>query len=459
MKYENLCRKIIEYVGGKENINNVTHCMTRLRFTLKDASIAKTNEIKALDKVVDVVSNEISYQIIIGVEVADIFVELSEMLSLNTAAQETSSKGGIFKNILNVISDSITPILPGMVTVGLISAVLSIFTVVGLLSPESSTFVIFDSIRTSMFYFLSFFVAVSASKRLNAPTTLALLLAATVLSPTINGVEGLTLFGIPLQTVEYSNTFIPILMGVWFMSLVNKQAKKFVPDALQYYFVPLIVMLICVPVTLCVFGPIGSVINWGMKSAVVALMDHVGTWSVLAIYSALIPFLIMFGAGNFAIPLSIELFSTFGYDPVFVQAYIFSDIAVCGTMLGYMIKSKSKEQKSFFGTLSFSALMGVTEPAVFGAFVKYRKPFLSVMISAGAAGLLAGLMNVKAYTFTTIFGILGFIGENDYRNFYVMVAAVAVSFILSVICGYIFCKKENDEEEKRNKNAKPDKIN
>ncbi|TRZ39574.1 PTS beta-glucoside transporter subunit IIBCA [Niallia circulans] len=437
MKYKELNEQIIQYVGGKQNVEAVVHCMTRLRFTLKDRSLVKTEEIKELDKVIDVVSNNISYQIVIGTEVAEIYPELVSMLGVENDTKLDKPRQNIVKRILDLLSETITPILPAMMAVGLISAVLSIFTVSGLLSTESSTFLIFDSIRTSLFYFLSVFIAVSAAKRLDAPLYLAILLAATVLSPSINGVEGLSLFGIPLPKIEYANTFIPILIGVWFMGLVGKTTKKYIPKSLEYFFSPLIIMLITVPVTLFLFGPIGSLINDGISILVQFLMDTIGSWIVVALYAAGLPFLIMLGAGNFAIPLSVSFFSSLGYDPVFVHAYIIADIAVCGAMLGYMLKAKDKKQKQFFGTVSFSALMGVTEPAVFGAFVKYRRPFIAVLIGAGIGGLFAGLMNVKAYTFTTLFGVMSFIGESDYSNFYYLVIAIVISFVGSSIAGYL----------------------
>ncbi|MFP3154303.1 beta-glucoside-specific PTS transporter subunit IIABC [Lachnospiraceae bacterium ZAX-1] len=447
MKYRELNEKLIHLVGGKGNVQAVVHCMTRLRFTLKDQSLAKTDEIKQMEGVIDVVSNKISYQIIIGTEVAEIYPELLSLLGMDSM-EEAKVKKNILNRILDVMSESISPFLPALMLAGLLSGILSIFTTTGLLSAESSTFLLFDSIKTAFFASLSVFVAVSAAKRLGAPLYLAVLLAVTLLSPTINGVEGLTLFGIPLTTTTYSNTFIPILLGIWFMGKVTVVTKKIMPKSLDYFFSPIIIMVVTYPVTLLLFGPVGTWLGDGLAMLVHFLMDTIGTWGVLALYAAGQPFLIMLGAANFIIPITLSSFATLGYDPIFAPAWIISDFAVCGAMLGYMLRVKDPKQKQFFGTISFSAFMGITEPAVFGAFVKYRRPFLAVAIGGGLGGLFAGVMQVKGYAMTSLFGIMTFITEDGYSNFIYMVIALAIGFIAAAISGYLLGFPKGVEENK-----------
>jgi len=450
MKYRELNEKLIHLVGGKENVQAVVHCMTRLRFTLKDQSLAKTDEIKQVDGVIDVVSNKISYQIIIGTEVAEIYPELLSLLGMESV-EEAKVEKNIVKRILDIMSESITPFLSALLVTGLLSGILSIFTVTGLLSTESSTFLIFDSIKTAFFASLSIFVAISASKRLGAPLYLSVLLAVALLSPAIDGVEGLTLFGIPLTTTTYSNTFIPILLGVWFMGKVAALTKKVMPKSLDYFFSPLVIMVVTFPVTLLLFGPIGTWIGDGLSIIVQFLMDTIGTGGVLALYAACQPFLIMLGAGNFIIPIVLNSFATLGYDPIFVPAWIISDFAVCGAMLGYMLRVKDAKQKQFFGTLTFSAFMGVTEPAVYGAFVKYRRPFVAVLIGGGLGGLFAGVMQVKGYAMTNLFGIMTFVTEDGYSNLIYMLIALAIGFVAAAIAGFLLgLPKEENEEKKSN---------
>ena len=404
MKYKDFNTKIIELVGGKDNIQAVVHCMTRLRFTLKDRSKAKTEEIKKMDGVVDVVSNDVAYQIIVGTHVSEVHSELISMLGISGEANssENKVKKNPIKAVLDLFSESMTPILEPIIAAGMLAGVLSLLSLTGIISAESPTYILLDNIRSSVFFFLPIFMAMSCAKRLNASPFLAVALAATLLSTGINGVEGLSFFGIALPTTTYSNSFIPIILAVWFMGYVQKSLKKVLPKFLHYFLVPVFTLIICLPITLMFFGPIGEWIGSAMSWVCMFLMNTLGNWSVIALYAAVQPFLIMFGAGNFIIPIVVQFHAELGYDPIFYAACTISDIAVAGAMLGYFLRAKNEKQKQSFGTFSFSALMGVTEPAIYGAFVKFRKLFLAVAIGGGLGGLYAGIANVKTYAMAWI---------------------------------------------------------
>lgn len=461
MKYKELNKKIIELVGGKENISAVVHCMTRLRFTLKDKSIAKTEEIKAMDGIIDVVSNDVAYQIIIGTHVAEVHEELIAMLGM-TAGTEMSdinapkAKKNLLKAILDLVSESMTPLLEPIIAAGMLAGLLSLVSLTGLVSAESPTYIVLDSIRNAVFYFLPIFMAMSCAKRLNASPYLAVALAGTLLSTSINGVEGLSIFGISLPTITYSSSFIPILLAVWFMGYVQKFLKKVIPNMLQYFLVPVFTLVITLPITLLFFGPIGTWIGEVISMFCNLLANTLGNWSVVAFYAAFQPFLIMLGAGNFIMPVVMQFLAEMGYDPLFLAACTISDIAVGGAMLGYFLRAKNPKQKQLFGTVSFSAILGCTEPAVFGVFVKYRRPFVAVIIGGGIGGLFAGLMGVKTYTMAWgLAGLPSYIGVNDFNNFYYMIGAVIIGFVASAIAGFILCKPD-EEEEKNTKEAKPE---
>lgn len=228
MKYQEFNQKIIDLVGGKENIQAVVHCMTRLRFTLKDRSKAQTDALKEMDGVIDVVSNQVAYQVIVGTHVSDVYKELVSMVGLDSAVQESGpkEKKNFVKAALDVVSESMTPILEPIICAGLLAAVLSIVSLTGIISPESSTYIIFDTLRSAVFYFLPIFMAMSCAKRLGANPYLAVALAVTILSDSINGQSGLTMFGISLPEITYSNSFVPILIAVWVMGYVTKYVKK-----------------------------------------------------------------------------------------------------------------------------------------------------------------------------------------------------------------------------------------
>ncbi|MDB2084954.1 MAG: beta-glucoside-specific PTS transporter subunit IIABC [Clostridium sp.] len=457
MKYKDFNTKIIELVGGKDNVQAVVHCMTRLRFTLKDRSKAKTEEIKKMDGVVDVVSNDVAYQIIVGTHVSEVHSELISMLGISGEANssENKVKKNPIKAVLDLFSESMTPILEPIIAAGMLAGVLSLLSLTGIISAESPTYILLDNIRSSVFFFLPIFMAMSCAKRLNASPFLAVALAATLLSTGINGVEGLSFFGIALPTTTYSNSFIPIILAVWFMGYVQKSLKKVLPKFLHYFLVPVFTLIICLPITLMFFGPIGEWIGSAMSWVCMFLMNTLGNWSVIALYAAVQPFLIMFGAGNFIIPIVVQFHAELGYDPIFYAACTISDIAVAGAMLGYFLRAKNEKQKQLFGTFSFSALMGVTEPAIYGAFVKFRKLFLAVAIGGGLGGLYAGIANVKTYAMAWgLAGLPSYIGNNDYKNFYSMIIAVIIGFVAAAVAAYFLgIPKDSEKAETSDEKA------
>ncbi|MGY3777140.1 beta-glucoside-specific PTS transporter subunit IIABC [Isobaculum melis] len=464
MKYQQFNEEIIQLIGGKENIQAVVHCMTRLRFTLKDRSLAQTDAMKAMDGVIDVVSNNVSYQIIIGTHVSEVHAELITMLGLSnqTTNEETvEEKKHPLKAMLDLVSETMTPVIEPIIASGLLAGFLSLFTMTGILSAESPTYILLNSIREAVFFFLPILIAMSCAKRLNASPYLAVALAATLVSSSINDVAGLSIFGIHLPQMAYANSFIPIILATWFMGKLTLLLKKYIPKFLQYFLNPVLIMVICLPVTLLIFGPIGIWIGDGLGWFFELLHNTFGSWIVLTLYAAFQPFLIMLGAGNFMMPLALNFVNKMGYDPIFLAAATISDIAVSGAMLGYFLKAKNSEQKQLFGTVSFSAIMGVTEPAIYGVFVKYRKPFIAVMIGGGIGGLFAGLMNVKTYSI--VWGLMGlpsYAENQDFANLTFMIISVVIAFVAAAVAAYLLGIPSEKKETASVKEevAQPNKV-
>lgn len=463
MKYKDLNENIIRLIGGKENIKSVAHCVTRLRFTLNDRSIAQTEEIKKLKGVIDVVSNDVAYQIIIGTHVVDVYNEFMSMIGLSSSESSIKSerkKGirgikGIFNSIFVVVSETMTSVIEVLLAAGILASILALLNMSGILQSDSPTYQILDTLRSATFHFLPVLIAIASAKRLNVNPYIAVVLAVTLLSSSIDGVEGLSLFGINLQATTYANSFIPILLGVWAMGIIIEGLKKILPKALHYFLVPVLSLIITLSVTLTVFGPIGMWIGDGLNYACMFLIDTLGNWSVVALYAALQPLLIVFGAANFTMPIALNSVTTLGYDPIFMGAATISDIAVCGAMFGYFLKTRNKEQKQLFGTVSFSALMGVTEPSVFGVFMKYRRPFVAVMIGGGIGGLIAGLAQVKTYGM--VWGLAAlptYLVGGEVSNFTFMIISVVVSFVAATAASYLLGIPSDEKEEVKGDNEK-----
>ena len=458
MKYKDLNENIIKLIGGKENIKSVAHCVTRLRFTLNDRSIAQTEEIKKLKGVIDVVSNDVAYQIIIGTHVVDVYNEFMSMIGLSSSESSIKSerkKGirgikGIFNSIFVVVSETMTSVIEVLLAAGILASILALLNMSGILQSDSPTYQILDTLRSATFHFLPVLIAIASAKRLNVNPYIAVVLAVTLLSSSIDGVEGLSLFGINLQATTYANSFIPILLGVWAMGIIIEGLKKILPKALHYFLVPVLSLIITLSVTLTVFGPIGMWIGDGLNYACMFLIDTLGNWSVVALYAALQPLLIVFGAANFTMPISLNSVTTLGYDPIFMGA-----ATVCGAMFGYFLKTRNKEQKQLFGTVSFSALMGVTEPSVFGVFMKYRRPFVAVMIGGGIGGLIAGLAQVKTYGM--VWGLAAlptYLVGGEVSNFTFMIISVVVSFVAATAASYLLGIPSDEKEEVKGDNEK-----
>ena len=457
MNYKDLCQQIIKLVGGKDNIINVIHCVTRLRFTLNDQNLANIEQIKELKEVIDVIANEAVFQIVIGPQVMDVYKELSQLLG-KTKDKKQINKITIWRSILDLMSESMSPILQPLMAAGMLAGVLSILSLTGIVSTESSTYVIIDSLRNAIFFFLPVFMAMSCAKKLNANPYLAVALAVTLLSTSINGVEGLDFFGIPLLTITYSNSFFPIILAVWLMGYVDQFLSKIIPQSITYFFKPVLVLLICLPVTLLVFGPIGTWLGDGINFVCQFLMKTIGNWIVVALYAALQPFLIMMGAANFVMPVLMNFLTKQGYDPIFLVGSLISDAAVGGALLGYFLRARNSEQRQLFGTTAFSAFMNITEPAVYGVFVKFRRPFIAVMIGGGLGGMFAGIMGVKGYSFAGLVSLTAWIGDGDYNNFYFAVIAVIIAIVASAIAAYFLNIPEQENEEKKNISVKSQDI-
>lgn len=458
MKYEKLNKEIISLLGGNENVKSVAHCVTRLRLTLHDVSRAETEAIKELDGVIDVVSNDVAYQIIIGTHVVDVYNEFIEMIKLKdiSMADETRRTGlnGIVKSALVVISETMTSIVEVLLAAGILAGIMAVFTLLGLWSEESSTYMIFDTLRNAVFHFLPVFIATSAAKRLQVNPYVAMVLALTLLSSNIDGAEGLSLFGYNLPQIGYANTFIPILLGVWFLGIVTKVLDKVIPKGVQYFLVPVLSLVLTLPVVLIVFGPLGTWIGEGLNIAVTFLMNTVGNWLVVALYAALQPFLIVLGAANFTYPITLNSLAQLGYDPIISHAATISDIAVAGATLGYFLRTRKTKEKQIFGSVSFSALMGVTEPAIFGVFLKYRRPFIAVIVGGGIGGTIAGLAGVK--TMGMVWGLAALPTYLAYSmdNFVWMLISVVTSFVISVLVAYGIGIPDDAKEQKKAVTAK-----
>lgn len=449
---KDLAEKIVELVGGKENIINYTHCATRLRFEIKDKNKIQEDSLKALEKVLGVVDKAGQYQVIIGPDVSKVYNEVQKLCPIdgNDATEsksltELSTKDKIkkaFNKILDYVTGSITPTLPVITAYGMIQALLLLLVNVGLMSDTSSTYTLFSTVANAAMYFLPAMIAFSAAQKLKTSPYLAAFLSLAFISSGINGVEGLAIFGIKAMTITYSSNIIPVLLMVPVLMLVERIVDRYLPKSLIFVVKPVLISVVMVPLILLILGPAGTVIGTVLANFCVEVSGF-GAISI-AILSFLNPVLVLTGTHTVLIPLIVNEIATYGCSYFFVKS-LASNFASVGVALAVFVKAKKKENKDLALSTGITQLFGVGEPLLYGISIRLRRPFLATMIASGIAGLFLGFFNVCTYATASpgLFTLPIFIGGNDMTNFYLACAGAVIAIILGFIVTYIMGFKED----------------
>lgn len=449
MNKKQLATDIISCVGGEKNVKALSHCSTRLRFTMKDNQKVDEKALKKLDGVMGVVISSAQLQVIIGTSVHDVCEEIYAQTKLQAGGEDSKEekKGNIFMRALAIIPRVFTPILPAIMTGGLLKAVFTILTMTGTLDASTSTYAILNYCSDVGFYFLPLLVAVSASKVYKTNTYMAVAVVAVLLHPSwtalVGAKEAITLFGLPTPLVSYSSTMIPAILGVWLLSYVEKFFDKYIPEALKYVFSPLLTFIIMLTAMLVVIGPIGYYCGAYVSMALMGIYDVAG-WLAIVLIAAFKPLLVMTGMHYALTTAFLTAFTTTGVDKFYLSASILANLAQSGATFGVFLKTKDKRMKSIALSTSFTAFMGITEPAMFGVTLKYKRPFVAAMIGAAAGGLYAAITGVQfiAMVGVGITGIFGVVPQFMLHMCIAIVITLVVSCVLTVIFGF----KDDDEE-------------
>lgn len=400
MKYEALAKSIIENVGGTENINSLTHCVTRLRFKLKDESKANTDVLKKIDGIVTVIKSGGQYQVVIGNHVPDVYQEVVTVGNLNSndsSEQESDEKVGLFNKFVDMISGIFAPTLGTLAATGMIKGFNALFVALGWLTVESGTYQILNAIGDSLFYFFPIFLAFTASKKFKVNQFTAMAIGASLVYPTLAGIRAgdplytlfsgsiiespvhTTFLGLPLILMDYSSTVIPIIVAIFLASKVEKGLKKIIPDVVKTFLIPFFTLLIIVPVTFMIVGPIatwaGSLVGAGTLavynlSPILAGAIVGGFWQIF----------VMFGLHWGLVPVALNNLAVYGYDPILAMSFAAS-FAQTGAIIAIMVKTKEKKVKSLGIPSVISGMFGVTEPAIYGISLPLKKPFIMSCIA------------------------------------------------------------------------------
>lgn len=463
-KYEALAKDIVKNVGGKENVAGLVHCITRLRFTLKDEGKANDDILKNMDGVVTVMKSGGQYQVVIGNHVPEVFEDVMALLDLKDEipAEENKKSGKLLDRAIDVVSGIFQPILGIMAACGMIKGLNTLFVTLGLYSATCGGYMIINAAGDALFNFLPLFLGYTAAKKFKLKPMLGLAIGAAMCYPAIQsstlsaaGDAAYTLFkgtmfaspvyidffGIPVISVDYTGTVIPVILAVWFASKCEKLFNKFIPDLVKFFFVPMLTLLVTLPVSVLLLGPVatfGSTLISEFTLAVRSVSPLLAggivglTWQILVI----------FGMHWGFIPVYINNVMTLGYDNV-MMPFFACTFATSAVVLAMFFKTKDKKLKEMAIPNFISGIFGVTEPAIYGMLLPLKKPFIISCIAGGIGGAFYGHFNFRKF-------ILGGMGifelpnmmnpDGTMGNIIVAFVGIAISMVVGFVLTMIFYK-------------------
>lgn len=414
---EQIAQNVVNAVGGKDNITSATHCMTRLRFTLKDNNLPNQEEVKKIKGVLGVVVSGGQFQVVIGQNVPKVYEAVCKQTGLTVQETINENLDGpkekltikkVGNNILNYVSGSITPLIPIMLGAAMFKTVLTILgsSMLGVISDESNLAILLDFVYDAGFYFFPIYLGYTAAKKLNTSIPLGLFLGGILIVPDFMALTlsetAFTVYGIPCQVNDYSSSVMPILLSVWVMSYVYKFFSKHMPNVLSTVFTPFCTMAVMLPVTLCVLAPMGNFIGQYL-AAFLNWFAGVGGGLAVGVLGALYCFMVMTGMHVPIVVMALTtLFSTGSDSLVFVSASC-ATAACCGVALGAFLRLRNKEEKSLcFGYMLTGLLSGITEPTLYGVGIKYKRPLVGLLAGGLIGGLYAGFTHVTFHVLISV---------------------------------------------------------
>ena len=403
MNYKEIGQKILEAVGGKENVQNLTHCATRLRFTLADDSKADDEAVQAIDGVVSLAKSGGQYQVVVGSDVPNVYRALEGLLDLKVVAVDD-----VNYQVLNFIGDA-------------------------------------------GFYFLPVFLGASAARQFKTNAQLGMLIGAILLHPTFTQIvttakesgHGVSFFSIPLTLTSYSSTVIPVILAVWFMSYVERFAIKISPKAVKFFLVPMITTLITAIVTLLILGPIGAVIgNW--LGDFFKWLENFGPWVVPTIVGATFPLMVTTGTHYGLVSIGINNRMTIGYDTIAQPGALASNVAQGGAALAIALKTKDTNKKALASSAGITAICGITEPALYGVTLQNKAALIGSIVAGGVGGFFLGILGARNFAGGSpgLLTIAAYIGEDTLKYFYTAIAGLVISVVVSFIVTFILYKED-----------------
>lgn len=454
-KYNEIADKIVDLVGGKDNIQYFTHCVTRLRFNLKDEKKADKEAVDSLPGVLGSQWQNGQLQVIIGQAVGDVYksicdkyglaVEKAVDEDLDSATKKTGLRG-IIDKVFDGISGSLTPFIPALIGCGMIKVILIFMDMAGV-SSELGVYQLLSFAGDAGFYFLPIIIGAFAAKKFGANQGLGMVIGGMLVYPAFANGSGFNFLGIPVYSNSYSSTIIPVILSCAVMAPIERFFAKKSPEVLRSVIEPLCTILIMIPLTYCLLGPIGSFLGQYLSAFVLWLYNTIGFVGV-ALFAAIMPFVIMTGMHGAFVPYLLQMLTdpTIGYEPIFFPALIISNINQGVASLAVALKTKKAELRSTgFSTAVTAMVAGVTEPAMYAVNFKYKTPLYGAMIGSAIGGLVAGLFKCAIQAFAGASSLIAlplFASTKNPNNLLYMIIATVVGMVATFVATWILYKDE-----------------
>ncbi|RAK11692.1 PTS system beta-glucoside-specific IIA component (Glc family) /PTS system beta-glucoside-specific IIB component (Glc family) /PTS system beta-glucoside-specific IIC component (Glc family) [Halanaerobium saccharolyticum] len=463
MNYKDTGKRIIKAIGGTKNVKSISYCATRLRFKLYDNSKVDIQSLEEDDSVLGIRETKETLQIVIGTEVGEVYqgiVDETELFGEGSLEDDkeiddadkmgSKSEKSLFDKFLATISAIFTPYIPVLATAGIIKGLIAIANNIGILSAESSTYAILSAAGNSLIYFFPILLAFTAAKEFEANPYTGAVIAAALMEPNITGIvetgKEITFLGIPFTAMSFASTVIPVILAMYGYAYLENFLKKHLPKSMKFIFIPLISLLVMVPLTLMVIGPIGGVLANGVAFVYKYLIE---TNLVLTgvIFGAFFIFVIMTGMHWVVLPLELQYLAEHGYEYTLATGGL-GNYALLGICFAVWLTTENNKLKSVAGSAAFvNFLSGVTEPGIYGVLFKKKKYFIALIAGGALGGLVSGLLNVyvTAFAFSGLFGFPAFMASPKIVGY---VISIVVSFSVAFGLTYFMDRRENKKAEK-----------
>lgn len=461
MDYSKIAKDILDNIGGKDNIKELTHCMTRLRFKLNNSSKANKDIISKLEGVITVVESMGQFQVVIGNKVTKVYDEIIKLLPesiISNSDAGSAEKQSIGNLILSGLAGIFTPTIAGIAGSGMIKGILSVLSMLymskyGIDIKTSQNYIIFNAIADSIFYFMPIMLGYSAAKVFKTSETISMMIGGTLCYPAfvalMTGKDAVTFLGLPVTKATYTSSVIPIIIAVWMLSYVEKMLKKYIPDVLKVIMIPTFALIIMVPATLIIFGPIGiylgNAISFVYKfayefSPVICGAFLGGAWCIL----------VVFGAHRALVPIGVNDVAQTGKQNLLCFAGA-ANFGQAGAALGVFFKTKNKQLKTIAMSASVTALFGITEPAIYGVTLRLKKPLVCGAICGAIGGGIMGLGGSYGNAFANqgILTIPVYAEAGGIVGFLSYLAGCAIAFFGSAILTYIIGFEDLESDDNK----------